>query len=271
MFKKKNLLLAAVLVVGLLAASTVFASDFDLTKFGLKPAESYDFGGETVTIISWTSERMANYFNDNLSVMGRVEEAEKIFNCKIEWMQTRDIPEVNFNRLLAGESGYDLWHVSHKIGYWELQSANALYPIEDILPDCYFDNLPHIINAIEEALKYKGQRWGIGNVEYRPLYGYIPMTFVAYNKTLFDREGLSDPYDLYVDGKWTWEAATDIAIKATADNDSDGEIDQWGIVDARAWYLAVSNGANITRLDDDKFIFTADEPAFIDALEQLRE
>ena len=61
-----------------------------LTDHGLQSLGSYDLGGNTVTIISWTSERMANYFNDYIPVRDRIAEAEKLFNCKIEWMQTRD-------------------------------------------------------------------------------------------------------------------------------------------------------------------------------------
>lgn len=273
MFRRKGLLLVVALIVSLLVVGTVFASDFDLTQFGLKPAESYDFGGETVTIITWTGDRMANYFNDNLSVQGRVEEAEELFNCKIDFMQATEVPDINFNRLLAGESVNDLWHVQNKKGYWELVSANALYPVEEILPDGYFDNLPPGLEAVEEALKYKGQIWGIGPVEWRPIFGYQnDMIFVAYNKTLLEREGLPDLYELYLDGEWTWEAATDIAVKVTADTDGDGEIDQWGIVDARPWDLAVSNGASLTRIDENgRVIFTGDEPAYLEALEQHRE
>ena len=180
------------LIVGLIVGLLVFGSTalaFDLTQFGLQPAENYDFGGETVTIISWTSERMANYFNNNLLVMGRVQEAEQLFNCKIDFMQTREIPDTNFNRLLSGDSVNDLWHVQNKIGYWQLVANDALYPIYNILPESYYDAFPPSIKAVEEAFKYRGHYWGIGTVEYRPSFGYQnDLIFVAYNKTLIDRK-----------------------------------------------------------------------------------
>src|SRR5690554_2768829 len=140
--KVKKMSTVVLLVMGLLIISSTVTFAFDLTQFGFEPVENYDFGGETVTIISWTSERMANYFNDYLPIQERVAEAEAAFNCKIDWMQTRDIPEVNFNRLLAGESVNDLWHVQNKIGYWELVAADALYSIGDLLGDQYYDMLP---------------------------------------------------------------------------------------------------------------------------------
>ncbi|HKM16719.1 MAG: hypothetical protein GX228_03100 [Firmicutes bacterium] len=263
------------LVVGIVVSLLAFGSTalaFDLTDFGLQPAENYDFGGETVTIISWTSDRIPGYFETDLAVMGRVEEAEELFNCKIDWLYTREIPEQNFSRLLAGDSYNDLWHAQNKIGYWELVANDAAYPVYKILPEGYYDAFPPGILAVEEALKYKGQYWGIGPMEWRPIFGYQnDLIFVAYNKTLIDREGLEDPYELYLAGEWDWDAATRIAVAATADLDGDGETDQWGIVDARPWDLAVSNGASLTRVDENgKVIFTGDEPAYLEALEQYR-
>lgn len=101
------------------------------------------------------------------------------------------------------------------------------------------------------------------------MYGYQnDMYFVVYNKTLFEREGLPDLYELYLNNEWTWDKATEIAIKATQDIDGDGEIDQWGIVDARSTVLAVSNGASMTSVDENgRVIFTGDDPAYIEALE----
>ena len=54
MSKKHMLLLAAAVVLVICWP----VSAFDLTEFGLQPAENYDFGGATVTIISWTSDRI---------------------------------------------------------------------------------------------------------------------------------------------------------------------------------------------------------------------
>lgn len=262
-----------ILVVSLLLGGVCFVSAYDLTEVGLKPNGSYDFGGETVTIISWTSERMEKFFNDNLVLMGRVAEAEELFNCKIDFMQTRDIPDVNFNRLLAGESGNDLWHVQNKIGYWELVAQGAVLPMSDILPEQYYESLPPSLISVEKALEYDGKYFGVGPVEWRPLYGYQnDMIFVAYNKTLFEREGLEDLYEVYLAGDWTWDKATELAKKITQDIDGDGIMDQWGMVDVRIWDLAVSNGSSITRVDENgRVIFTADEPGYIEALEQHKE
>lgn len=261
-----------VLVMSMLLMGSVFASADVLTDMGLKPLGSYDFGGETVTIISWTSDRIPGYFETHVPVMDRIAEAEELFNVKIEFLHSRDIPEINFNRLLAGESTHDLWHTQNKIGYWELVARGAVMPMSDILPAEYYENLPPSLQAAEEALKYEGKYWGIGPVEWLPLYGYQnDLLFVVYNKTLLEREGIEDLYELYLDGEWTWDKAREIAIKTTADTDGDGEIDQWGIVDSRNWDLAVSNGASFTKEVDGRMVFSADVPAYIAALEFQKE
>ena len=269
--RKQTMLSIFVVFICVFVVNLSFALAFDLTEFGFKPAGSYDFGGETVTIISWTSDRMAKYFNDYLPVEGRIEEAEELFKCKIDFMQARDIPEVNFNRLLAGESLNDLWHVQNKIGYWELVANEAVYPMGEFLGDEYYSNLPPSMVAVEEALKFKDQYWGIGTVEWLPIYGYQnDMVFVIYNKDMIERYGLEDPYELYLNGEWTWDAVTEMGLKVTADTDGDGEIDQCASSDVRVWDLAISNGATITKVDENgRIVFAADEPAYIEAFEQI--
>lgn len=272
MKKTYKLSVALVFVMSVLLLSSAFASADVLTDLGLKPLGSYDFGGETVTIISWTSDRIPGYFETHVPVMERIQEAEELFNVKIEFLHTRDIPEVNYNRLLAGESTHDLWHAQNKIGYWELVAGGAVLPMSDILPAEYYENLPPSLQATEEAFKYDGKYWGIGTVEWLPLYGYQnDMLFVVYNKTLLEREGIEDLYELYLDGEWTWDKAREIAIKTTRDTDGDGETDQWGIVDLRSWDLAVSNGAKLTQEIDGRVVFTGDEPEYIAALEFAKE
>lgn len=271
--KRARLLVMVLVIMCMVVATSTMAMADVLTDYGLKPLGSYDLGGNTVTIISWTSERMQNYFNDYIPVRDRIAEAEELFNCKIEFMQTREIPETNFNRLMAGESAYDLWHVQNKIGYFELVSEGAVLAASDFLPTEFFEALPPFLQSTEEALKFHGKYYGIGNVEWRPMYGYAnDIVFVGYNKTLFEREGLPDLFDLYLDGEWTWEKAGEIAAKATRDLDGDGETDQYGMTDLRAWDLAISNGTNVIKLDENgRVIYTADEDAYIEAVEQFCE
>ena len=272
--RNRTVLSLVVVVVCLLAIPLGAALAYDLTQFGFKPAGSYDFGGETVTIISWTAERIQQrYFGEYLPVEGRIEEAEKLFNCKIEFLQTRDIPAVNFNRLMAGDSVNDLWHVQNKIGYWNLVAADTVLPMGEILGEQYYSNLPPSVAAVEEALRYQGKIWGIGTVEWLPIYGYQnDMVFTIYNKEMVEKYGLEDPWELYLNGEWTWDKATEIGLKVTADTDGDGMIDQCLASDARVWDFAVANGATMTKVDENgRVVFAADDLAYIEAFELIHK
>lgn len=274
MSRLRNRIVLLVAVVACLLAMPLTASAYDLTQFGFKPAGSYDFGGETVTIISWTAERIENrYFGEYLPVLGRIEEAEKLFNCKIEFLQTRDIPAVNFNRLLAGDSVNDLWHVQNKIGYWNLVASDAVIPMGDFLSEQYYNTLPPSVAAVEEALRYNGKIWGIGTMEWLPIYGYQnDMVFTIYNKDMVEKYGLEDPWELYLNGEWTWDKATEMGLKVTADTDGDGVIDQCLASDARVWDFAISNGATMTRVDENgRVVFAADDVAYIEAFELIHK
>ncbi len=238
----------------------------DLSKMGLK--SSYDLGGNTVTYVSWTAERIKNYFNNDPVVKGRLEEAEKKFNCKFDFLQTRDIPATNMARLMAGDSGYDVWNSQTRIGYYELVSERAAYPMGEILPVKFYQSLSHMEQEAIKILEFKGNTYGIGSTHWGAGLWNTGAVVTFYNKSLIEREGLPDPYKLYKENKWTWDQATEIIKKATKDTDGDGEIDQWGVYKVRPFALIVSNAGNTTRFDKTgRPVFAFDEPAALEALE----
>ncbi len=238
----------------------------DLSKMGLK--SSYDLGGNTVTYVSWTAERIKNYFNDDPVVKGRLEEAEKKFNCKFDFLQTRDIPATNMARLMAGDSGYDVWNSQSRIGYYELVSEGAAYPMDKILPAKFYQSLSHMEQEAIKILEFKGNTYGIGSTHWGAGLWNTGALLVYYNKSLLEREGLPDPYKLYKENKWTWDRATKIIKNVTKDTNGDGEIDQWGIQRVIAGALIVANNGSPTRIDKSgKAVFTLDEPAALEALQ----
>lgn len=261
---------AILVLVGMLFLSLVVilpeGQARDLTKLGLKP--SYNLGGATVTYISWTADRMKNYFNEDPVVKGRLTEAEKKFNCKIQFLQTRDIPATNMARLLAGDSAYDLWHTQTRIGYYELVSEGAAYPMDEILPEKYYAGLSHMEREAIKILEFKGHRWGIGGTHWGAGLWNGGSLIVYYNKSILEREGLPDPYKLYRENKWTWDQATEIVKRATQDKNGDGAIDQWGISRVVPEGLIVLNNGSVTRMDKNgRPVFTMDEPAALEALQ----
>lgn len=215
----------------------------------------YDFGGKTVYI--WTHTEAAGEFDrfrENYSADGRIQEAEELFNCKIELKTASHVEmfDVLMNRLLSGETTNDIWKVLTRY-YWHLLANNALYPVGNILPESYYEGLPIFARNKIRVLEYKGQ-----NYVFSQETGYYDIQvgehFVCfYNKDLFEREGLRDPYELYLEGNWTWEEYGKCIEKLTKDLDGDGVIDQYGMSNPGNWltqaWLA-SNGGKITEIDE---------------------
>lgn len=88
-----------------------------------------------------------------------------------------------------------------------------------------------------------------------------------YNKEIFARENLPDPYELMMNGEWTWEKMREIAKAATKDTDGDGVIDQWGIggIDMDIG-LIYSNGATFADIKDGKAVLNLRDPKVVEAL-----
>ena len=81
------------------------------------------------------------------------------------------------------------------------------------------------------------------------IYGFplqLKVGCLAYNKDIFDKEGLP-----YPPPDWTWDEYYETAKKLTKDTDGDGRVDQWGsnLGDLPIWIL--SNGGGVVDLVGD--------------------
>ncbi len=244
----------------LLASVSAFAYVSDRMDFG-----DIDFGGATVTFVMH-HDAIAQ-FEEGGARAGMLEEAKELFNIGdfekviVGWGEVGDTA---LNRFLAGDSTYDLWRVPFAF-YWGLASRSAFYPVNEILPDEYFEQLPKITHDRNYELAYKGQMYhfsaGVDD------YGHS--SYVVFNRDLIEAEGLDDPYELYENGEWTFEKVTEMARKATRDTDGDGVIDQWGLSDNDPKNLVYAYGGAITRRDENgKVYFSMDEPEAVAGLRQ---
>ena len=88
-----------------------------------------------------------------------------------------------------------------------------------------------------------------------------------YRKDLIENAGLEDPYELFMNGEWTWDKWFELMEDVTQDLDGDGQIDVWGF---DAWMdvtqFVYTNGSDF--VVDGKFNVTA--PEFIEALEYYK-
>lgn len=239
-------------------------------RAGVLSPEEVDFGGATVTVLvgdlNWV------VFNGGRPLDERIEEAEALFNCSIEVRDTGS-SDAMMARIMAGDSQYDILRFEHRGGYFPLVTSGMLLPVSDILPDEYFETLPTADRYSIEKLRYRGDLYGFG-VTYDSFNGSMMITM--YNKDLIAEAGLEDPYDLWVDGRWTYDEMEKIAIALTLDTDGDGEIDQWGLSDlstpASVYRFMPSNGAELAKQDEDgKWVFSLNDADAIEVLNTVNK
>lgn len=148
--------------------------------------------------------------------------------------------------------------------------------VEQFVENGYIANLQPILEekgistdglVAQEALnsyRYDGEKAGEGDLYALPkdasVFAY------AYNKDLFDKEGIEYPDP---ENPYTYDEFVEVCKKFTKDTDGDGEIDQWGCGFANAFMLQPfvwSNGA--TYLTDDYKTVNVDAPEFKEALQK---
>src|SRR5690606_3403619 len=171
MLKKSTLAVVLAAALLLFGSVSAFAYVSDRMDFG-----EIDFGGATVTFLA--HQNILAQFEEGGEFAGRLEEAKELFNIGDFELLVVDWGEVGntaLARFLAGESNYDYWKVPFAF-YWGLVSRGALFPVNEILPDTYFENLPKVIRDRNEQLVYKGQLFNFSAVG-----GYGHATFVVFN------------------------------------------------------------------------------------------
>lgn len=147
----------------------------------------------------------------------------------------------------------------------------AFLPVDDYVPEDYFENIPNPArNIAKYNFSFQGQTYGFG-VQPR----LTDFAFLIYNKSLLERENQPDPWELYLEDAWTWDALGEIAKAVTRDTDGDGEIDQFGITHA-GWHQTIgfwvpSNGAVTVKIVDGKYVFGLTDEEAIWALQKMSD
>ncbi len=257
-------ILSMVLMMLLVMSFSVMGFESERMDYG-----NVDFGGETVTFVSWAGEGFVSAFVEGGDYAGRLEEAKEKFNIgsfdfvQTEWTQNG---ETMRQRLMSGDSNYDIWYIATNMDL-DLVTTQAAYPLSSILPDIYFENLPRAKGNLAKSLSIRGDKYFFSGMPIN-----LPV-LLAWNKTVFEREGLTTPYELYENDEWNWDNFEKLAIEATRDRTGDGEIDQFGLEGVWVWNCypwVYANGGPIHSIDEDgRWIWTADQPATVHAFERV--
>ncbi|HOJ79462.1 MAG TPA: extracellular solute-binding protein [Clostridiales bacterium] len=222
-----------------------------------EPEEIRDLGGRVIKVAAWWDLTPQGGTPSGDRQVARREEMEQKYNFKFEyvnvpWDQT---VETYSSSVMAGDPFADIATLEDN---WVIGLANSGFVTE---LDSLFDFTDEKWDQVTKSLStINGKTYGMGTGK------WWPRGIVFYNKNIFEREGLENPYELMKNGQWTWEKLEEIARKATKDTNNDGKIDQWGLggmdIDCS---LVISNGSEFASIVDGKAKLNFREPAVLEA------
>ena len=124
-----------------------------------------------------------------------------------------------------------------------IMSKNMYTPLDE-----YMDLSAPQWSGLEQYInKYK---WNGKNYYYPWAYNVSPY-FLIYNRGVFEQIGLEDPKELYDEGKWTWDAMTDV-IRKFIDSDNDGNrTGLYGATEYTAQAIIDSTGVPLIEIGED--------------------
>lgn len=257
------------LIALVLIANLAVAGDYT-PRIGVLGPDEVDFGGKTVTVITRDIDWVV--YNGGKPTEERIAEAEQLYNVKIE-LSTFTGTDALMSRIMANDSTYDIFRFNHRSGYFPLVSAGMLFPMSQILPEEYFAELPTPDLYTIEKLAFRGDYYGFG-VTYDLFNG--SMMLMNYKKEIIREENLADPYELWLEDQWDWEAFEKMMIAVTKDTDGDGVVDQYGFYDLTngtgAYRFIPFNDAEVAKKDESgNWVYTLNEPNAINAVNLINK
>lgn len=184
------------------------------------------------------------------AICERIEYVEDKYNCNLIFDATYGYPEIHQQIVTNAMSGLNLADIMYCLPWSTVSpyiTQNIAVPLDQYLD---FEN---------ENLKSQTlNNWGYYNDNH-----YIMATgatgvncALVYNKDIFERENLEDPFELQQKGEWTWDKFLEIA-KAATKRDASGNVTQWGVVTASGadfmMQLLASNNAEALTYEDREF------------------
>ncbi len=222
-----------------------------------------DLGGREFRYGAWWDlEPKEGTSEHSDKLIARIAEMEEKYNFKMKYLNIpwEQLHEQFAASIMAGDPILDIAIVEDKFFFPGYVTRGFLYPVSDLKA---FDFSEDKWNKdYMEFCTYEGKVYGFS--EYRT----DPRSNIFWNKTLFEREGLPNLYEIHMTDEWTWDKMLEIARKATKDLDGDGTIDQWGLGGmGTEWGIVYSNGGEVIKFVDNKPVFGLNDPRAIEALQ----
>lgn len=272
--KRKQIITAILCSLLLVSCGSGSTAQKDDTSTALSSEESTtvaaptvpvrDFGGKTFTFYirygadgwDWNVNDFVSDGEDgepvNDAVYKRNSKIEEKYNCKIEQVKTNDEWGAGNIKtsIVAGDSAYDGTLMSSRmlvsLGLEGLLTDLTTLPDLDLTKDYWNPKLCKELSLGGKIWYAMGDLSATDNRAVRCLY---------FNKDLFEKYGLDNPYELVKSGNWTIDRFLGMVSGGLVDLNGDGKYtddDQWGLFvqPAIGQNLYYSSGARIVNKDE---------------------
>ena len=210
--------IASILMALLLVASVAgCGSSASTASDGDKGSQSSK--ADVVEIVSWWDETPTGSDEESKLQLKRMKDIEKKYNIKFKFtvLPADEITSRFVTEVMSGGSLGDFVNMRHYWAFPEYAKKGFLLNMSDYLD--FSDDA--FTKSDTEIATYDDGVYGFSMEPLR--VGYT----VYFNKAIFEKYGVAEPYEMYKNKTWTWDAFFDIAKKLTK-TDANGEVTLWG-------------------------------------------
>jgi len=225
-------------------------------------SDSTDINGKDLVIVSFVDlylDEEGKNGNINLFYEAK-KEYEKKYGAKITFkLYNNDVFQNKLIQMIGSNSSPDLIYCG-SLHMPRFAAMEILQPVDD-----YIDTSTLNFQKAAESLMWAGKHYAARVEQVQP---YV----IWYNRKIFQKNGIEEPYTLWKKGEWTWEKFREVGIKLTQDTTNSGQITQWGFGTSGIYTPMWANAGKWFTIDDNKQVkITWKEPAFYNGLKFMQD
>lgn len=220
----------------------------DANEEEVKGEDPVDISGQTIT---WLADYDLNPQN-NQDRSVALSLFEDVYGAKVNYVQTSSAEKFEklASMILSGDEvdmfPYEWDAVPNGVTKDQYQPLDPYFDIMG-MDDGLWDDMEDVIDMFE----YNGEHYVIPYTVSNPL-------LITYSRKIMESAGLEDPYELYLDGKWDWDAMMKM-MESFVSGADEGQT-RYGI---NGWFgqaIVQSTGHTVINYDDGVFSNNINDP-----------
>ena len=266
----KKILSAVILAATMLTVSC--AEPSTLMEFMPQSSDKANFEGTTISWVWAKGSSAQGYYELGTPqydiLMDRVDAIEKELNVNIEPIIDED--KVNMGaisiKMSAGTPSHDLITAG---GVSDYAKGGLVYSLSDLSDYIDLNNRTKFgSKTSQEGYMHNGKVYAISPIQwpgFEPMGGYV----IAYNRDMFNANGLTDLHEYYENGTWTYDTFEKEFFAKTNIQDSEGNPIKLFLTHESNLYQALIHSNQVKfvkKMDDGSLVADPYSKSFINAI-----